>query len=251
MVAPIAYIYILLMLLRDLCVYFPETVYQTLQNYVPWLSRLADHMNNASRIMDVWCVIEALFFIACKIKIWYLQCKDPLEASLSAAPMMDHIDRKMLWDRIMETENDDPSKFISGWFFDRPIQEISRYDVFDFICWSMFDGRNQEHLTTEELHDLEGFLEDFEYRISLQLFGEAGEAEAQSTANEETVDDNSNLNGELQYTPSKPARNADNDDDTITSASASDLLSSVQRRRPRPQKSKSNEIMDLAQVSQF
>jgi hypothetical protein len=234
MVAPIAYIYIMLMLLRDLCLYFPETVYQTLQNYVPWLARLADRMTNASRIMDVWCVIEALFFIACKMRFWYLQSKDPLEASLSAAPMMDHEDRKVLWDRVMETEQDDPGQFISGWFFDRPIEEISRYDVYDFICWSMFDHRNQEHLTTEELHDLEGFLEDFEYRISLKLFGENDE----SGLSGDIVNENINPNEELEESPLKPIRNMeDMDDDTITSAS--EFTRSVRRARPR--KSKSNE----------
>lgn len=235
MVAPIAYIYILLMLLRDLCLYFPETVYQTLQHYVPWLARLADHMNNASRIMDVWCVIEALFFIACKMKIWYLQRKDPLEASLSAAPMMDHEDRKLLWDRIIETEQDDPIKFISGWFFDQPIERISRYDVYDFLCWSMFDGRNQEHLTTEELHDLEVFLEDLEYQISLQVYGENVETEIpRSTSNVDIVDENDNPNEEAEESPSKPVRHSEDRDDDDTITSASDVTNSVQRRRPRP-----------------
>lgn len=199
-------------------------------------------MNNASRIMDVWCVIEALFFIACKMKIWYLQRKDPLEASLSAAPMMDHEDRKLLWDRIIETEQDDPIKFISGWFFDQPIERISRYDVYDFLCWSMFDGRNQEHLTTEELHDLEVFLEDLEYQISLQVYGENVETEIpRSTSNVDIVDENDNPNEEAEESPSKPVRHSEDRDDDDTITSASDVTNSVQRRRPRPRQSKSNE----------
>lgn len=233
MVAPIAYIYILLMLLRDLCWYFPDTVYQTLDVYVPWLARLADLMKNASRVMDVWCVIEAGFFVLCKLKIRYLQGKDPLEASLSAAPMMDPEDRKVLWDRIMDTEKEDPARFITGWFFDQPIENISRYDVCDFICWSMFDGRNQEHLTTEELHDLEGFLDDLEHRISLQLYGELGEHEEDANGNNnsnKTSDDN-------LWSPTKSVRTLDADEDTISSH----FTGSISHQRPRPRKRKSSD----------
>ena len=105
------------MLLRDLCLYFPESIYQPLRLYAPVIASLADYMKNASRAVDVWCVVEAVFFIACKLKIQYLQSKDPLEASLSAAPMLDAEDRRILWDRMMDVEDDDPITFISGWFF--------------------------------------------------------------------------------------------------------------------------------------
>lgn len=131
-------------------------------------------MNNSSKVTEVWCVIEALFFIGIKLKIHYLQTRDPLEASLSAAPMMDPKDRKILWDRMIEIEKDDPGSFLEGWFFDQPIENISRYDVCDFLCWSMFDGRNQEHLTLEELTNLEDFVEDLEHYISLKRFGPKG-----------------------------------------------------------------------------
>ena len=84
--------------------------------------------------------------------------------------MMDHEERKFLWDHMMEMDTD-PS-WITGWFLDHPsIESISRYDIFDFLCWAMFDGRNQEHLTAQELQDLEGFVEDLEYRISIHLYG--------------------------------------------------------------------------------
>jgi hypothetical protein len=44
----------------------------------------------------------------------------------------------------------------------------------------MFETRHQEHLTTAELRQLESFVEDLEYRISLQLYGEKSEPEAAS-----------------------------------------------------------------------
>jgi hypothetical protein len=72
---------------------------------------------------------------------------------------------------MMEVDKD-PS-WISEWFLDRPpMESISRYDIFDFICWAMFDGRNQEHLTSQELQDLEALVEDLEYRVGLHLYGE-------------------------------------------------------------------------------
>lgn len=241
MVAPIAYVYIVLLLLRDLCLYFPESVHQPLQNYVPWLANLADRMNNASRMMDIWCVIEALFFIACKLKIHYLQQKDPLEASLSAAPMMDPHDRKLLWDRMMETEQDDPATFISGWFFDEPIEKISRYDVCDFICWAMFDGRNQEHLTTEELHELECFLEEIEHCISLKLYGERKENDSAVSEEEPNFDTENDDPNQILEEPNRFQKRRQHleceEDDTISSTS--EFASSISRCRPYPKKSES------------
>lgn len=172
LIAPLAYIYIALMLLRDLCEYFPETIQQTLDVYLPKLARLTTMMKSyyGCRLVDIWCIIEAVFFIYFKVKIRYLQSKDPLEACLSAAPMLDPEERKTLWEHIMAVESE-PS-WIEGWFLDKPsIETISLYDISDFICWAMFDGRNQEHLTADELNDLEGFVEDLEYRLSLQLYG--------------------------------------------------------------------------------
>ena len=128
------------------------------------------------QFVDIWCVIEALFFIACKLKVRYLQSKDPLECHLSAAPMLDPDERKALWEHILSAESD-PSWLVE-WFLDRPsIDSISLYDILDLLCWAMFDGRNQEHLTTQELNDLEDFVEDLEYHISLHLYGIAVKGE--------------------------------------------------------------------------
>ena len=172
LIAPLAYIYIALMLLRDLCEYFPETVQKPLAIYFPFLARVTTMMKSyyGCRFVDIWCMIEAAFFIFCKLKIRYLQSKDPLEACLSAAPMLDPEERKALWEHIMAAESE-PS-WLEEWFLDRPsIESIRLYDIYDFVCWAMFDGRNQEHLTTDELNDLEGYVDDLEYRISLQLYG--------------------------------------------------------------------------------
>lgn len=121
--------------------------------------------------IETWCWLEALCYIFMKLHIKWLQMKDPLEASLSSAPLMSTSDRATLWKRMMEDVAVDPVSFLSGWFFDEDIHEISNYDIRDFIAWSMFEGRNQEHLTAEELDQLEDFLAEAEYRLSLHLYG--------------------------------------------------------------------------------
>eukprot|EP00550_Attheya_septentrionalis_P006772 CAMPEP_0198295274 /NCGR_PEP_ID=MMETSP1449-20131203/26888_1 /TAXON_ID=420275 /ORGANISM="Attheya septentrionalis, Strain CCMP2084" /LENGTH=643 /DNA_ID=CAMNT_0043995529 /DNA_START=746 /DNA_END=2677 /DNA_ORIENTATION=+ len=69
----------------------------------------------------------------------------------------------------MEIETDDPVSFVTGWFFDQDLQHITRYDVLDFVAWSMFEGRNQEHLTGDELGQLHDFVDELEWKISEHL----------------------------------------------------------------------------------
>jgi hypothetical protein len=175
MTVPISYVYIALVLLRELCRSYPVL----LQYYLPSVfERVVLFMDvRSSRIIEYWCWLEALFFILMKLKIKWLQMKDPLEASLSAAPLLELEERRVLWIRMMECEMEDPVGFITGWFFDCDIESITKYDVRDFCAWSMFEGRHQEHLTTSELRQLEDFVEEAEYRVSLQLYGEAEDQE--------------------------------------------------------------------------
>jgi len=85
---------------------------------------------------------------------------------------MDIEGRQVLWQRMMDCEVEDPVGFLRGWFFDQPLENIAKYDVRDFVAWSMFEGRHQEHLTDAELRQLELFVEEVELRIGLQLYGE-------------------------------------------------------------------------------
>jgi hypothetical protein len=193
---PVAYVYIGFILLRELCMAFPHSFYAGMQHYIPQLAWIVSKMEKSSLIVEAWCVIEGIFYIMMKLHIKWLQMKDPLEASLSAAPMMDLKDRGLLWSRMMGTTSAETNlvDFISGWFFDSALENISRYDVRDFLCWSMFEGRNQEHLTGDELRQLEGFLEDLEVRLSYHLFGEATEEEESALEEDEPDKENGDLN---------------------------------------------------------
>jgi hypothetical protein len=201
---PVAYIYILLVLLRELCHSFPDTIYLTIQTYVPPVARLIAAMHQSSNLLvEVWCAIEAVFYVCLKLHIQWLQTRDPLEASLSAAPLMDLEDRRLLWQRMMDSAKDDPVTFITGWFFDQPISSISQYDIRDFTAWSMFEGRHQEHLTVAELEQLEDFVDEVELRNSLHLYGPAelqekeiaegkGDESSDSKTQQENDDDDNN-----------------------------------------------------------
>jgi pimeloyl-ACP methyl ester carboxylesterase len=187
---PLAYIYILLILLREICFSFPESVYEPIQYYVPILARVVSTMEKSSTVVEVWCVIEALFYVAMKLQIMYLQRLDPLERSLMSAPMLTHDERQRLWDRMALCEADDPVGFISGWFFDQPLENISKHDMRDFMAWSMFEGRRLEHLTGEETNQLEEFVDEIEWRISLHLYGPQvmlGQERKMDQQDEETV----------------------------------------------------------------
>ena len=163
-----------------------------MERYTPWLATMLTAMNAVSRWVEIWCCLEAVFYLCLKLHIKWLQTRDPLEASLSAAPMMELADRRVLWDRMMACEEDDPVGFLRGWFFDQALENIAKYDVRDFLAWSMFEGRHQEHLTDAELLQLEQFVDEAEQRISLQLYGE------QST---DDMDDDDDDDHELDRDP--------------------------------------------------
>ncbi|EED86688.1 predicted protein [Thalassiosira pseudonana CCMP1335] len=100
----------------------------------------------------------------------WLNSLDTLELSLRSAPMLEIGERSELWNYMMDAE-DDCVSFISGWFFGESLDKLTRYDVMDFMTWSLFEGRNMEHLTMEEMGQLERFVGDLEYKISVEFYG--------------------------------------------------------------------------------
>lgn len=170
---PLAYIYMLLIILRELCESFPTPLYSFISVYIPYLACTVDKMKKSSAVVEIWVFVETIFYIVSKLHTTFLQYKDPLEASLSAAPILGIDERAHLWDLMMnQIMQDCPVSFIRGWFFDEPLENITSYDVLDFCAWCMFEGRNQEHLTKEELKQLGRFVEELEWRIALYLYGE-------------------------------------------------------------------------------
>ncbi len=130
-------------------------------------------MQKSSFIVEIWVFIEASFYIIQILHIRYLQYKDPLEASLSAAPISTLSEREKLMNQILnQIMDDDPVSYIRGWFFDVELEDITRYDVMDFFTWAMFEGRNQEHLTKGEVEQLNWFVKELECRIGVFLYGE-------------------------------------------------------------------------------
>lgn len=175
---PAAYVYIGLVLLRELGRAVPA-VAAIVHTYLPPLAHIMRGMAAVSWTVEAWCILEALFYVALKIHFRWLQTRDTLEASLSAAPLMDLTSRRVLWQRMMETEAADTAAWIRGWMLDvdatapavEDLQQVSATDIQGFLCWSMFEGRRTEHLTTAEAAQLRSFLQELQERLSLQFYG--------------------------------------------------------------------------------
>jgi len=248
--APVAYIYIFFILLRELCLTFPETVYGGIQHYIPFLASIISAMQQSSRIVEVWCFIEGIFFLGFKLYIRYLQGRDTLEASLSSAPLLRSTERQTLWKRMMESKYPDIT-FFSGWFFDEPITKMSRYDVSDFLCWSLFEGRHQEHLTTVEHLQLEAFVDEVEHRISLLLHGDGGDETMESDLKSESAaDDQSNQENQPLVSNTNGKQEGEEEDDDhdddkwepIANCDSTTTASSISTNEVREELSSSYEV---------
>ena len=141
-----------------------------MNTYLPTLVWIAHTMKQSSPMVEWWAVIEGLFYIVLFAHRKWLNSLDTLELSLRSAPMLEIRERAELWELMMADETEVVG-FIEGWFFGEKLDKLTKYDVMDFLAWSMFEGRNIEHLTHEEGSQLHGFVEDLEYWISVELYG--------------------------------------------------------------------------------
>lgn len=127
-------------------------------------------MRQSSAFVEWWAIVEGIFYIVLWGHRKWLNSLDTLELSLRSAPMLEIRERAELWELMMADETETIA-FIEGWFFGEKLDKLTRYDVMDFLTWSMFEGRNLEHLTSEESDQLEGFVRDLEYWISVEMYG--------------------------------------------------------------------------------
>lgn len=165
---PLAYVYIATFVVRDVA--YKTNTFDTISN-IPILRRFLLNIEHLPMLVHIWAIIEALFYVCLRLHIRYLQFKCPLEACLASAPIAELHERKELVERILDAVKHDPVSFITGWFFDVPIESISRYDMLDFLSWCLFEGRSQEHLTEAEVWQVYSFLAEIEYAISVHLYG--------------------------------------------------------------------------------
>jgi hypothetical protein len=92
-------------------------------------------------------------------------------------------------------------------------------------------------LTTEELHDLECFLEDLEYRISFQVHGARQEKDA-SENDKENDAETPKSNAPRERPVLQNLNQSYEEDDTLSSKSDFSSSTAQRRLRPRPKKSK-------------
>jgi len=167
-VSPLAYTYTGLWFLRRLAIATNTLTYLT--NFSPILANFFHYLSLVPSSVNLYSFLECVFYLFLTIKFRIFSNKDPLEMSLAASPMLTRAARWTLFNNILDAEKDDPIPFIRGWFFDANIADISRYDVLDYLCWALYEGRNQEHLTVDEAGDLTQMLAKLEDCISTQQF---------------------------------------------------------------------------------
>lgn len=195
MTVPLAYVYILLILWRELCYSFPHIMMESefMTSYFSILIWTAQTMKSSSLAVEVWAVIEGVFYVILFLHRKWLNSLDTLELSLMSAPMLEIGERAELWQLMMESEEGECSKWVSGWFFGASLETLTKYDVMDFVTWSLFEGRNIEHLTQEEMTQLKRFVADLEYNISIELHGieyDGGDDEVDANKVEDDCDNN-------------------------------------------------------------
>jgi len=163
---PISYIYAFTVLLNTLGP--PLVSFFSLNppyNIAVGMVKLSTFMNSVPNIYHIWSFLELVFWLVLKTKKNILSAYDPLQMSLSSAPLMPSSSRSLLFSRILDS-TEDVEGFIKGWFFDVDTSNVGRYDVMDWCSWSLFEGRNQEHLTKDEIVTLKGMVDEIEKRIA-------------------------------------------------------------------------------------
>lgn len=159
-----------------------------MKTYLSYGIVIARTMRSSSLAVEVWAIVEGVFFVCLFLHRLWLNSLDTLELSLRCAPMLEASERAELW-RLMVDDEKECVDFIQGWFCGEKITDLTRYDVSDFMTWSMFEGRNLEHLTNEEHAQLRGFVDDLEYKISIELYGADVERSLAVGDNDECDDD--------------------------------------------------------------
>ena len=258
---PLAYVYIALILWREVCLTFPKTMLHStfMTQYLSVGVWIAQTMTSSSFTVEVWAVIEGIFYIVLFLHRKYLNSLDTLELSLQSAPMLEIRERAELWNYMLDSEDGDCARFISGWFWKKgdndddeendvdmatihkKLDNLTRYDIMDFLTWSLFEGRNIEHLTMEETNQLRGFVSDLEYKISIELHGVKDDDDADDDDDDDddyvgggktldiSGDGSSGVNEQAFNPPSLRRRNL-----SMNSRSSAQLLAPIPQDRHDP-----------------
>eukprot|EP00584_Thalassiosira_punctigera_P009881 CAMPEP_0172533364 /NCGR_PEP_ID=MMETSP1067-20121228/6095_1 /TAXON_ID=265564 ORGANISM="Thalassiosira punctigera, Strain Tpunct2005C2" /NCGR_SAMPLE_ID=MMETSP1067 /ASSEMBLY_ACC=CAM_ASM_000444 /LENGTH=737 /DNA_ID=CAMNT_0013318001 /DNA_START=524 /DNA_END=2740 /DNA_ORIENTATION=+ len=192
-------------------------------------------MRSSSPAVEVWAVIEGVFYVILFLHRQWLNSLDTLELSLRSAPMLEIRERAELWELMMDSE-EECSEFITGWFFGEKLEKLTRYDVMDFMTWSLFEGRNMEHLTQEEMYQLRGFVTDLEYKISVELHGvedDEGKGEVKDILNGDDFN-NEQRKGLNRLRPPSPQRPMQNYGLQLRGSFEDNVRLMSKRKRPKP-----------------
>ena len=143
LVSPLSHLATGTFLLRHLLLLTVPSLHIDASNYVtyssahslthPWSSALSSLLNrfletslNVPWYLNLVSATEVLFYTFQLLKHNTLQNLDPLTMCLKASPMMEEGERWELFERVLDAEEDGVVEFVRGWFFDSPVEDISR-----------------------------------------------------------------------------------------------------------------------------
>ncbi|WPH05096.1 Hypothetical protein R9X50_00799700 [Acrodontium crateriforme] len=101
---------------------------------------------------EVWIVAEAGFRL---FMVWF---RRRLQHEAVHPPVQTEEERKAFFEKL-QSELNDPERFLSGWFSGAHVDDIGREDIVEFLSWVFFEGRTTA-AEVEELEEYTAKLED-------------------------------------------------------------------------------------------
>mmetsp|Transcript_63000 Transcript_63000/g.130931 ORF Transcript_63000/g.130931 Transcript_63000/m.130931 type:complete len:606 (+) Transcript_63000:154-1971(+) len=71
-----------------------------------------------------------------------------------------------LWSNCLDTVGEEPAEFLSGWFYDAPVDSIRLEDMHDFIAWATFSA-TFEKLAAQQKVKVEAVVQLFEEKLNM------------------------------------------------------------------------------------
>ncbi|OQO01217.1 hypothetical protein B0A48_13460 [Cryoendolithus antarcticus] len=112
--------------------------------------------------LGIYPFAETLFYL-----LVYLPLKSRLQAPATHPLAYGLKERNLLFARILGSVTD-VRRYLSGWFYGVPVEEISRQRVKDFVAWSLLNAR-YEGLTTEVKGEIDGYVDELQERLGEEL----------------------------------------------------------------------------------
>ncbi|OQN97002.1 hypothetical protein B0A48_16976 [Cryoendolithus antarcticus] len=113
-------------------------------------------------VVGIYPFAESLFYL-----LAYLPLRSRLQAPATHPVAHGHKERNLLFALILGSVTD-VRRYLSGWFYGVPVEEISRQGVRDFVAWSLLN-EHYEGLTSDLEAEIEGYVDELQGRLEVDL----------------------------------------------------------------------------------